>query len=192
LKALGMVFSARQEGNCHDCVSYCLQQLERKGVKTRIVKFSEYKVSPCSSCKYECFSDRIRGTKENCPINDDLSKIYKQFEKANMVVLGIPTYVGHVPALYRAWEERSLGIYGFDRFYRILEGKTYGFIVIGNYFALSEALYRFHSMPVTWILLRSREYGLDPLERGLLEISDVKSRLDRFVMSLMNLAKEKT
>lgn len=122
-----------------------------------------------------------------------MPKIYKEFENANMIVFGIPTYVGHAPALYRAWEERSLGIYGFDKFYRILEGKIYGFIVIGSYFTLNEALHRFYGMQkVTWILLRSREYGLDPLEKGLIEIPDVKGRLDAFMTALMNLATEKT
>lgn len=193
MRALGMVFSARQKGNCYDCVNYCLQQFKERGIKTRIISLSEHKILPCSNCRYECFSERIRGTKESCPTKDDLPKIYKELENADIVIFGIPTYVGHVPALYRAWEERSLGIYGFDKFYRILEGKIYGFIVIGSYFALNEALYRFYGMPtITWILLRSREYGLDPLKKGLIEVSDVKGRLNTFVAALTKLAKEKT
>ena len=188
-----MVFSARQRGNCYDCVNYCLQQFEERDIKTHIVSLSEHKIFPCSNCKYECFSERIRGTRESCPIKDDLPKIYEEFENANVIVFGIPTYVGHVPALYRAWEERSLGIYGFGKHSQILEGKIYGFIVIGSYSALNEALYRFHGMPtVTWILLRSREYGLDPLKKGLIEIQDVKGRLDAFGTTLMKLATEKT
>lgn len=122
-----------------------------------------------------------------------MPEIYKEFENANIIVVGVPTYVGHVPALYRAWEERSLGIYGFDRFYRILENKIYGFIAVGSYFALNEAVYRFYGMPkVAWILLRAREYGLDPLKRGLIEIPDVKGRLDTFVTTLTKLATTKT
>jgi len=171
-------------------VKYCLQQLEDSDIKTRVIDLSEYKILPCSNCSYECFSERIKGTKESCPINDDLPQIYKEFENADIVIFGIPTYVGHVPALFRAWEERSLGIYGFDKFYRILEGKIYGFIVIGSCSASSEALHRFGGMPkVTWILLRSREYELDPLKRGLIEIPDVKGRLNTFVKSLMKLAR---
>lgn len=193
MRALGLIFSARKQGNCYDCVSYCLQQLEKREIETRIISLSEHKIQQCSNCKYECFSERISGTKESCPKKDDLPKIYKELEDANVVVFGIPTYVGHVPALYRAWEERSLGIYGFDKFYRILEGKIYGFIVIGSYFALNEALHRFHGMPkVTWILLRSREYGLDPLKKGLMKVPDVKRRLDTFMATLMKLASEGT
>lgn len=125
LRALGLVFSARQEGNCYECVNYCLQQFKEKIIETHIISLSKYKILPCSNCKYECFSERIKGSKETCPIEDDLPKVYKEFENANIIIFGIPTYVGHVPALYRVWEERSLGIYGFDKFYQVLEGKTY-------------------------------------------------------------------
>jgi len=188
-----MVFSARQEGNCHDCVNYCLQKIAESNIKTQILSLSEYKVTPCSNCQYQCFSERIRGTKENCPINDDLPKIYQEFENSNIIVFGIPTYVGHVPAIYRAWEERSLGIYGFGKHSQVLEGKVYGFVVIGSYSTLNEAIYRFQGTPkVTWILLRSREYGLDPLKRGLIEIPDVKGRLNAFATTLTKLTVEKT
>jgi len=186
---LGLVFSSRKRGNCYDCVNYCLQRLAKKGFHTLLINFNDYNVVPCSNCDYECFSERIRGTEERCPKKDDMAKIYREFEKAEVVVFGVPTYVGHVPALYRAWEERSLGIYGFGGFSRVLSNKAYGFIVVGSYFALNEALFRFHGLPkVTWTLLRSREYGLDPLKTGLIEVSDVKVRLDTLVENLAKMA----
>lgn len=45
---------------------------------------------------------------------------------------------------------------------------------------------------VAWILLRSREYGLDPLKKGLIEIPDVKGRLETFAATLIRLATTKT
>jgi len=187
-----VIFSARKRGNCYDCVNYCLQQLAKKGFDTQPINFSDYNVAPCSNCDYECFSQRIRGTQEKCPKNDDMAKIYREFEKAGVVVFGIPTYVGHVPALYRAWEERSLGVYGFGKFSQVLQNKVYGFIVVGSYFALNEALFRFYGLPnVTWTLLRSREYGLDPLKTGLIEVSDVRARLNILVENLAKMAEEK-
>jgi len=159
----------------------------------RLLSFSDYDVSPCSNCDYECFSERIRGTQEKCPKNDDMAKIYQEFERANVVVFGIPTYVGHVPALYRAWEERSLGIYGFGKFSQVLLNKSYGFVVVGSYSALGEALLRFHGLPnLTWTLLRSREYGLDPLKGGLIDISDVRIRLNTLIENLAKMAGEKS
>ena len=192
LKALGMVFSARRRGNCHDCVGHCLQQLAKKGFDTRLIDFYDYNVTLCSNCDYECFSPRIRGTQEKCPKNDDMAKLYQEFEKAEVIVFGIPTYVGHVPALFRAWEERSLGIYGFGRFSQVLLNRVYGFIVVGSYSALSEALFRFHGLPnITWTLLRSREYGLDPLKTGLIGVSDVRARLNTLVENLAKMSEKK-
>jgi len=191
MKVLGLAFSARKHGNCQDCVNCCLQKFRDENFETQLINLHDYKIKPCSNCNYECFSERIRGTKETCPVDDDLPKIYQAFENSQIIIFGIPTYVGHVPAIFKTFEERSLGIYGFGKHENVLMGKIYGFIVLGSYFALNEALYRFHGSPITWILLRSREYGLDPLKAGLVENQDVKNRLDRFTSTLIKLAKEK-
>ncbi|MGQ9506855.1 MAG: hypothetical protein ACUVTB_03215 [Candidatus Bathycorpusculaceae bacterium] len=68
VKALGLVFSARWQGNCYDCVDYCLEILRKEGVKTQLINFYDYEIKPCSHCNYECFSERIRGSKELCPL----------------------------------------------------------------------------------------------------------------------------
>jgi len=193
LKALGLVFSARKHGNCYDCVNYCLERLRKEGIETRLISMYDYRIEPCSHCDYECFSERIRGTKETCPISDNLPKIYHEFKDSDIVVFGVPTYVGQVPSLFRIFEERSLGIYGFGEHMKVLEGKTYGFIVLNSYFALEEAMRRFYgsSPAIAWLLLRSREYGLDPLKTGLIENPDVRNRLNTFTESLMKLSKQK-
>lgn len=164
-----------------------------EGIKAKLINMYDYRIEPCSHCDYECFSERIRGMKEICPIDDDLPKIYQEFEDSDIVVFGIPTYVGHVPSLFRIFEERTLGIYGFGKHMKILEGKTYGFIVLNNYFALEEAMRRFYgsSPAIAWLLLRSREYGLDPVKRELIENLDVKNRLNIFTESLIKMSKQK-
>ena len=191
VRALGLVFSARKLGNSYACVNYCLEKMTHEGFEAKLVCFCDYKIEPCNHCNYECFSERIRGTQESCPINDDLPKIYQEFENSDIVIFGIPTYVGHVPSLFRIFEERTLGIYGFGRHMNMLEGKTYGFIVLNNYFTVEEAMRRFYgsSSAITWILLRSRDYNLDPLQKGLIENPDVKKRLNTFVQNLIKSSK---
>jgi len=193
VKALGLVFSARRQGNCYDCVNYCLERLCKEGIKTQLTNMYDYKIEPCSHCNYECFSERIRGTKEKCPINDDLPKIYQEFENSSTIIFGVPTYVGHVPSLFRIFEERTLGAYGFGKHTEILQGKTYGFIVLNNHFALEEAMHRFYSTDsaITSLLLRSREYGLDPVRTGLIENPDIRNRLNVFTENLIKLSKQK-
>lgn len=188
---LGLVFRGRKQGNCLDCVNHCLQRFKDEGFETQLINLYDYKIKPCSNCNYECFSERIRGTKETCPVEDDLPKIYQAFENSQIIIFGIPTYVGHVPAIFKIFEERSLGIYGFGKHENVLTGKIYGFIMLGSYFALNEAVYRFHGTPLTWILLRSREYGFDPLKVGLIENLDVQNRLEAFTKTLIKMAKEK-
>jgi len=43
----------------------------------------------------------------------------------------------------------------------------------------------------TWTLLRSREYGLDPLKTGLIDVPDVRARLNTLVENLHRMAGEK-
>ena len=39
LRALGLVFSARQKGNCYDCVGYYLKRLQREDIRTQLNGF---------------------------------------------------------------------------------------------------------------------------------------------------------
>jgi len=75
----------------------------------------------------------------------------------------------------------------------VLKGKSYGFIVLNNYFALEEAMRTFYGSDsaIAWLLLRSREYGLDPLKTGLIENPDARNRLNTFTESLIKLSKQK-
>lgn len=193
IKALGLVFSARKQGNCLDCVNYCLDRLRKEEIETQLINIYDYRIEPCSHCNYECFSERIRGTQEKCPINDDLLKVYHELENSNIAIFGIPTYVGHVPSLFRIFEERTLGIYGFGKHMEMLGGKTYGFIVLNSYFAIEEVMRRYYGSgaAIAWLLLRSREYGLDPVKRELIGNSDVKNRLDWFTENIIKLSKQK-
>jgi len=109
VKALGLIFSARKRGNCYDCANYCLDRLREESIETQLINIHDYTIEPCNHCNYECFSERIRGTKEICPINDDLPQIYHEFEDSSIIILGVPTYVGQVPSLFRIFEERRLG-----------------------------------------------------------------------------------
>lgn len=67
-KTIGLVFSARK-GNCLDFARYILN-------KNEVLHLSDYEISPCRNCIYECFNNKP------CPINDDLSKIFKLLSQA--------------------------------------------------------------------------------------------------------------
>jgi len=194
LKVAGVVFSARREGNCLHCMKHCLERLAEKGFPTTLVNAYDYSIKPCSHCNYECYADVIRGRKEECPIQDDVSKMYSTLKDADLLLFAIPCYGGHVPALYKAWNERVAHIPGetdmlekFEDFQRAYLNKILGFIVIGNLtaagdMALHEVLCDFYNVrqPET-ILLQSRGYGRISLKGDLIEVPAVKEELDRFV-----------
>ena len=110
-QALGIAFSARRRANCFDCVELCLESLRDEGYSTEIIDMFDYTIEPCSHCEYECLAEYITGAEAECPKEDDLRDIYRRFDDADVVVMGVPTYCGQPPALFKIFQERSLGIY---------------------------------------------------------------------------------
>jgi len=186
MKVLGIVFSAREEGNCLKCVKYCLNKFKEHGFETEIVNAFELEIRSCSHCSYECFANK------KCPIEDNVSEIYKKCGDADILLFGIPNYGGHLSSLYFAFAERSQAI--FKSFQGCAERllKKINFIIIGNLsagvdMALHEALYNFVNLdfwPET-ILLPAREYGRNSIKGDLIEVLKVKERLDRFVKMIL-------
>ena len=48
MKVLGLVFSAREKGNCYHCVNYCLEKFKENGFETQLVNAYDYEIKPCS------------------------------------------------------------------------------------------------------------------------------------------------
>lgn len=186
MKALGIAFSARKEGNCVKCVGYCLENLEKKDYKVETLNTYNLNITPCSHCNYECFNKE-----PSCPIKDDVPEIYKKIFESDILILGIPTYGGHTSGLYRAFEERGQAIFSSEKFEEFLD-KAIGFIVIGNITAMGDMalheiltdFYEAHNRPEA-ILLSAREYGRNSIKGDLTKVSDVRNRLDRLVEMLI-------
>ena len=154
-----------------------------------------YNILPCSHCNYECYAETIRGEKEECPVQDDVPKMYATLQDSDILLFAVPTYGGHVPALFKAWTERVPHIPGlfkdFDDLVKAYLSRIWGFIVIGNLtaagdMALHEILCDFYNTrPPETILLQAREYGRVSLKGDLIEVPAVKERLDRFISVLI-------
>jgi multimeric flavodoxin WrbA len=186
MKALGLAFSARREGNSSRCLRYCLERIEERGFQTEFLNAYELKITPCSHCNYECFADK------DCPIKDDVPQIYKRCEDSEILIFAIPTYGGHLSSIYFAFAERSQALYkSFQECSERLLKKV-NLIIIGNLsaggdMALHEALYNFANLdfwPET-LLFPAREYGRISIKGDLIEQAEVKRRLDRFVEMIL-------
>ena len=182
MRVLGIAFSARTEGNCSRMVEYCLDRFRQRGYGAEIVKACDVQISPCSHCAYECFAN------EQCPITDDVRDIYSKCEDVDVLILAVPTYGGHLSSLYFAFAERAQPLFADTREYVEKLMKKMNFIVIGSLCAggdtaLHEALHGFANLDF-WpesLLVDSREHSRRSVRGDLIEVPDVRARLDRFV-----------
>lgn len=186
MKIIGIGFSARKQGNCLKLLEYCLENFKERGFETEFLNAYDLKITPCSHCNYECFAHK------ECSTKDDVSEVYKKCEAADIIIFAIPTYSGHLSSIYFAFTERAQPI--FKSFQECAEKllKKINFIIIGNLssggdMALHEALYSFANLdfwPET-VLFSAREYGRNSIKGDLIEVPEVKKRLDRFVEMIL-------
>ncbi|MBE9507609.1 MAG: NAD(P)H-dependent oxidoreductase [Chloroflexi bacterium] len=109
MKALALVVSARERGNCYDFAEFMLERLKRQGVEGELINFYDYQITPCQRCSYECVArfDPRRGADEVCPIEDDVRKIWEKTWSADILLLFLPTYGGLPPAMWVAFSQRQ-------------------------------------------------------------------------------------
>lgn len=187
MKALGLVFSAREKGNCLSCAEFVLRRLEERGFEIEIVNIYEYDIRPCSHCNYECFKD------EECPIDDDIPGVYEKVRDADVLIFAIPTYGSNVSGLYKAWAERGQSIMkGLDDYKRYIADKIKGFIVIGSIPGGDKAFhivipeYCESEYRTAAVLLQSEESGNPKawLEGNMIKGDLVRLRLEHFANTL--------
>ena len=193
MKALGLAFSARKRGNSLNCVEYVLKRLKEQGFETWIINAYDCQIEPCSHCNYECFAPELRGKDEECPIRDDVKRIYGEMKEADIIVLAVPTYSGKPASLYCAFTERGQGIIKSSReFEQYMSGKIVALIVIGNIPAGGDLAY--HTVildhyeckcPPPSLLLQSAECGQSSVLGTLVEDEKVKDRLDNLVKLIL-------
>ena len=193
MKALGIAFSARKRGNCLNCIEYVLTKLKEHGFETEVINAYDSEIKPCSHCNYECFAKELRGKKEECPIQDDVPKIYSKMKETDIIVLAVPTYGGKAASLYCAFTERTQGIIkSYEEFKNTILNKIIALIVIGNILAGGDLAY--HTVildhkdckyPLQSVLLQADEYGKGSIYGNLMEDDRVRDRLDNLVKSIL-------
>jgi len=199
MKALGIAFSARKRGNCLNCIDYVLAKLNEQASETEVINAYDSEIKPCSHCNYECFAKELRDTKEECPIRDDVPKIYAKMKEADIIVLAVPTYGGKAASLYCAFTERTQGIIkSYEEFKNTILNKIIALIVIGNIPAGGDLAY--HTVildhkdckyPLQSVLLQADEYEKGSIYGNLLEDEKVRDRLDNLVKSILKSWKRK-
>lgn len=100
-KVLGIIGSARKDGNTFLLMKEMFDELEKDGVKTEIIELASKNIQPCKAC-FAC------GRSENCVHrNDHFYGIFEAMKKADGIVLGSPVYSANVSSSMQALIERS-------------------------------------------------------------------------------------
>ncbi len=181
MKVVGLNFSSRKDGNCSNCVDYCLKRIGSMGHDIEAINFFDYKVNSCGLCGYRCFQT------ENCIKNDDAKVLFEKLTDADIIIYAIPTFRGHLASSFFILSERVQGInrkgldYDTD-FLRKINLLVIGNLLSGADMALHEAFYDFTNKDFypESVLLSSREYGRRSINGDLVEDELVRDKLEKY------------
>ncbi len=108
---LGLMGSPRKKGNTDFLLSAFMDEVEKKGAKTRIINICDKNIEPCK----EYTTCERKGT---CPIKDDMeSEIYPLLREADIIVPASPVFFYSVTAQLKALVDRTQALWA--RKYRL-------------------------------------------------------------------------
>jgi len=126
MKAIGVSCSARVNKNTADLLNLALDILKKKGVETELIQLANYRILPCKNCDYQCLYHK----EKNCPIEDDVPKIWKKLVTFDALIYGVPVYSGTIPSLLKILFERSQAL---DLERNLRKPQIVGVIILGTY-----------------------------------------------------------
>ena len=118
MKIIGICGSPRDKNT-----SYMLRTvLEATGEEYELVNLKDKDIKPCDACE-GCYRSY------QCVIKDDMQEIYDKLSKADIIVLGSPTYFDNVTATMKAFIDRCLPLYLSEE----LKDKKVALVSVGNF-----------------------------------------------------------
>ncbi|PIQ90982.1 MAG: FMN reductase [Candidatus Omnitrophica bacterium CG11_big_fil_rev_8_21_14_0_20_41_12] len=103
MKVVAFNTSARADGNTAILIKQFFKQLEREGIKTKLIQLAGQKISGCIGCG-KCMTNKDK----KCAVTDDLVNEYiAQMLKSDGIIIGSPTYFADCTASAKALIERA-------------------------------------------------------------------------------------
>ncbi len=96
--------------------------LDATGSDYDLVLLKDKNIKPCNACG-GCYKSH------QCIIKDDMQELYDKLPKADVIVLGCPTYFANVTALMKNFIDRCLPLYLSEK----LKGKKAVLLTVGNF-----------------------------------------------------------
>jgi multimeric flavodoxin WrbA len=100
--AIGICGSPKNNGNTAFLLKYTLDAVEC--AERKFITLGDKKIEPCDGCN-RCLVE------EKCVKDDDMQALYDELRKADIIILGAPTYFGGVPAKLKAFMDRTHYLY---------------------------------------------------------------------------------
>jgi multimeric flavodoxin WrbA len=92
----------RENGNTHQLLELFLAEAQKAGAEVESVFVADLDVKPCRGC-FECWKSG-----GDCVIDDDMRWLLPKIVEADVVVMGAPLYVYHMPAIMKAIVDRTI------------------------------------------------------------------------------------
>jgi multimeric flavodoxin WrbA len=87
MKVVGIVGSTRRGGNTEILTQMALDEIQKEGIDTELIRLAEKKILPCDACR-SC-------TKTGkCHIKDDFNSVFTKMKRADGIILSTPVYYG--------------------------------------------------------------------------------------------------
>ncbi len=100
MRVLGIAGSPRRGGNTDTLLGEFLKGAAERGAETRVITLSELKIAPCEHCDI-CLK------KGKCKIDDDMTMVIEEMEKAHIIVLASPVHFMGVTAQMKTMIDRA-------------------------------------------------------------------------------------
>jgi len=103
MKVVAFNGSARKDGNTAILISHVFNELEKEGIKTKMVQLSGKKIRGCIAC-FKCYKNKDH----HCAVKDEIvNECIDKMLEADGIILGSPTYFADVSAELKALIERA-------------------------------------------------------------------------------------
>ncbi|VUT27709.1 MAG: Iron-sulfur flavoprotein [Candidatus Syntrophoarchaeum sp. GoM_oil] len=101
-KLLGLVGSARKNGNTEILIKEALMAAEAEGADVGMIRLTDLDIKPCTGCMACVFKD------SGCRIDDDMEWIFERMIEADGIILGAPTYFLSPAGVIKMFNDRFL------------------------------------------------------------------------------------
>ena len=103
MKAVAFNGSARKDGNTAILIKRVFREMEKEGIKTKLIQLAGEKINGCIAC-YRCLVAKNR----RCAVTDDIANdCIAKMDEADAIILGSPTYFGGCSAQIKALIDRA-------------------------------------------------------------------------------------